>query len=172
MKLNIDNCHEFIPNFKPDRIQHFAGQLIESGKSLPPSSLMALLRTWSNGWFTTHRTQAKSNGGTKLPCIFGCSDEEDSLHHYIQCDPLWTLVISCTVNQVSLLHLSTAHKICLVNPNSLSISLCVVAFQVYHALRNTYSYEINLAVQQSDFSHIGDIACALLINLAEELNLT
>ena len=94
-----------------------------------------------------------------------------SLHHYIQCDPLWTLVISCTVNQVSLLHLSTAHKICLVNPNSLSISLCVVAFQVYHALRNTYSYEINLAVQQSDFSHIVLVACDLIINLAEAVNL-
>ena len=85
--------------------------------------------------------------------------------------PLWTLVISCTVNQISFLHLSAADKICLVNPNSVSISLCVVAFQVYYALRNTHSHEINLAVQQSDFSHIADIACALLINFAEGLNL-
>ena len=46
-----------------------------------------------------------------------------------------------------------------------------MAFQVYHALRNAYSHEINLAVQQSDFSHIAETACALLINFAEELNL-
>ena len=133
--------------------------------------MMALLRTWSNGWFTTHRTQAKRNGGIKLPCIFGCGDEEDSLHHYIHCDPLWTLVVSCTVNKSSLLHSSAAYKICLVNYNSESISLCVVAFQVYHALTNIHSHEINLAVQQSDFSHIVDIARALLSNFAEELNL-
>ena len=84
---------------------------------------------------------------------------------------MWTLVISCTVNQTSFLHVSAANKICLVNPNSVSISLCVVAFQVYHALRNTYSHEIHLAVQQSDFSHIVDISGALLIIFAEELNL-
>ena len=170
-KLKIDNSQEYASNFQSARIQHFAGQIMKSSKSLPPSSMMALLRTWSNGWFTTHRTQAKNNGGIKLPCIFGCGDEEDSLHHYICCEPLWTLVISCTVNQTSLLHLPAANKICLVNPNSVTISLWVVSFQVYHALRNTYSHEINLAVQQSDFSHIAVIACALLINFAEELNL-
>ena len=145
--------------------------MMKSCKSLPPSSMMALLRTWSNGWFTTHRTQAKNNGGIKLPCIFGCDDEEDSLHHYICCEPLWTLIISCTVNQTSLLHLPAANKICLVNPSSVNISLWVMAFQVYHALRNTYSHEITRAVQQSDFSHIAVIACGLLINFAEDLNL-
>ena len=124
--------------------------------------MMALLRTWSNGWFTTHRTQAKNNGGIKLPCIFGCDDEEDSLHHYICCELLWTLIISCTFNQTSLLHLPAANKICLVNPNSVNISLWVMASQVYHAVRNTYSHEINFATQQSDFSHIAMCACALL----------
>ena len=145
--------------------------MMKSCDSLPPSSMMALLRTWSNGWFTTHRTQAKNNGGIKLPCIFGCDDEEDSLHHCLCCQPLWTLVISCIVNQTSLLQLPAANKICLVDPDSVTISLWVMASQVHHALRNTDYTKSASHFHRSDFSHIAVIACALSINFAEELNL-
>lgn len=45
---------------------------------LPPNTQMALLRTWSNRWFTTHQTHAENSGGSRLPCILGCEGESDS----------------------------------------------------------------------------------------------
>ena len=40
-------------------------------KPLHKQSAMAILRTWSNGWFTTYRTHEPE----LFPCIFGCSDD-------------------------------------------------------------------------------------------------
>ena len=45
--------------------------------------------------------------------------------------------------------------------------LCVIAFQTYHALRNTYSCEINSPVLNSDFAHIAIISCDVLSLFSE-----
>ena len=31
-----------------------------------------------------------------MPCVFGCDEEVDSLHHYLRCEALWALVYTCT----------------------------------------------------------------------------
>ena len=80
-------------------IQHFVSQPLgtlslefkDIFSSLPLSAPMAILRTWSNGWFTTTRMHESE----VFPCIFGC-DANDSLHHYLRCEVLWTLIYSCT----------------------------------------------------------------------------
>ena len=80
-------------------VQHFVSQPLGTlslefktiFSSLPFSTPMAILRTWSNGWFTTTRMHES----VVLPCIFGC-DANNSLHHYLRCEVLWTLIYSCT----------------------------------------------------------------------------
>ena len=70
----------------------FLMELKRSLNSLPNSTSMCLLRTWSNGWFTSSRM----HDSKVLPCIFGC-DADDSLCHYLKCEPFWTVVYSLWV---------------------------------------------------------------------------
>ena len=157
--------------FSQDQIKEFAKTFKCCSKAFIPSAKMALIRTWSNGWFTSYRTQAKTTGGIKLPCIFGCDHEEDSLHHYLQCDPLWTIVVSSTCSQVDVLKWSPPQKACLVDPSPQSFALCMIAFQVYHAMRNTYQQDINQAVLNSDFCPVVCTAFELACHFAEETQL-
>ena len=127
-----------------------------------------MLRTWSNGWFTTHRTLHEATGGVRLPCIYGCGGP-DSLVHYLQCEHMWTLICSCTNSPTSSLSTPLAQRICLVNPNRSDISRCVVAFNSYHALRNNYSCDIDKAVSSSDFCDLLLTACEVMQYFAGEL---
>ena len=58
---------------------------------LPFYTPMMLIRTWSNGWFTS----IVMLESIALPCIFGC-DAEDSLNLYLTCDALRTLIYCCS----------------------------------------------------------------------------
>ena len=122
---------------------------------------MIMLRTWSNGWFTTHRTLHEARGGCRLPCIYGCGGP-DSLVHYFTCEHMWTLISSCTNSPACSLATPLPQRICLVNPNRRDISRCVVAFNTYHALRNNHPLEIDNAVSSSDFTDLLLIACEVM----------
>ena len=52
--LEIPSLH--IEPFKISRIKHFAVELQSMYSKLPYGVPMIMLRTWSNGWFTTHQT--------------------------------------------------------------------------------------------------------------------
>ena len=102
-------------------IQHFVSQPLgtlslefkDIFSSLPLSAPMAILRTWSNGWFTTTRMHESE----VFPCIFGC-DAHDSLHHYLRCEVFWTLIYSCSKCK------------CFVFPNHLMRELAFAMFPV------------------------------------------
>ena len=138
---------------------------------LPYGVPMIMLRTWSNGWFTTHRTLHEATGGARLPCIYGCGGP-DSLVHYLQCEHMWTLICSCTNSPTSSLSTPLAQRICLVNPNRSDISRCVVAFNAYHALRNNHSCDIDKAVSSSDFCDLLLTACEVMQYFSGELMYT
>ena len=50
-----------------------------------PTLAFAALRTWTSGWTTSHRMHETPIS----PCLYGCSDAQDSLCHYIDCGRLW-----------------------------------------------------------------------------------
>ena len=159
--------------FKAPTLTNFSSRINTCCRPLPSSShpQLALLRTWSNGWFTSHRVHAENDGGVRLPCIFGCEDEPDSLSHYITCDPLWTLVFSASRADSSILQSATAHKLCLIDPSPESVARCVIAYQSYHALRNTYSNVIDDAVSSFDFTPLVFTACEVMCEFAESIGL-
>ena len=115
---------------------------------------------------------AEKDGGVRLPCIFGCADKPDSLSHYIECDPLWTLVCSASRADSSILRSSTALRLCLVDPCPESVARCVISFQSYHALRNTYATLIDDAVSSGDFIDVNLTAYEVLCEFAESIGLT
>ena len=64
--LEIPSLH--VEPFKSCNIKHFAAKLKTVYSKLPYGVPMIMLRTWSNGWFTTHRTLHEATGGCRLPC--------------------------------------------------------------------------------------------------------
>ena len=167
--LEIPRPH--IEPFTISRIKHFAFELQSLYSKLPYGVPMIMLRTWSNGWFTTHRTLHEATGGARLPCIYGCGGP-DSLVHYLQCEHMWTLICSCTNSPTCSLSTPLAQRICLVNPNRSDISRCVVAFNAYHALRNNHSCDIDKAVSSSDFCDLLLTACEVIQYFSSELMYT
>ena len=63
--LEVPSLH--IEPFKIDRIKHFAFELQSLYSKLPYGVPMIMLRTWSNGWFTTHRTLHEVSGWCRPP---------------------------------------------------------------------------------------------------------
>ena len=59
-------------------------------KRLPTAWATTILKTWANGWTTTHRLHAPQ---VRL-CVFGCAHRPDTLHHYLRCRILWDAAAS------------------------------------------------------------------------------
>ena len=117
-----------------DRIKHIC-------KPLPHGAVITLLRTWSNGWFTTHRIGGRAD---RRPCIFGCEGCYDELKHYITCEPLWTLLHTCVGSSTMDLTRDVGCRLCLVSSASpWDAARLMTAFQAYHAVRNIHDLKIN-----------------------------
>jgi len=133
---------------------------------------MAVIKSWGNAWITTERFHESE----RLPCVFGCGGK-DKTSHYFLCDHLWTLLIGCIVPRTSPLYSSTDPRVkvgirlCLISPSPLNIALCMVAFKVYHAIKQDYRLEVNRAIALEDFQEILDIAHELILHLTKEFNL-
>ena len=48
---------------------------------LRPNDSLKIIKTWLNGWATSHRMHED----ILLPCLLGCATGEDSLRHYVMC---------------------------------------------------------------------------------------
>jgi hypothetical protein len=67
-------------------------------------------------------------------CVF-CYGGVDVLHHYIRCDHLWTLLISCAKLDKKWLFASPAHRSGFVEPSTTSLLPLTVAFRVYLSMK-------------------------------------
>ena len=123
---------------------------------------MTILRTWSNGWFTSDRTSAD-----KQRCFLGC-EGMDSLTHYLRCDPLWTLLHSSCGSRVDALNEPFGKRVCLYDYSSANIARCVVAFQVYHAMRNNHHEIIREAHASACFDEVLDTFVRVANHFAAE----
>ena len=128
------------------------------GAALPSSFPMCLLRTWSNGWFTSTRMHEPKI----LPCIFGCG-AGDCLHHYLECEVLWTLVYCCFNCNVSIfVNSSNSSRACIHNLNPCKMAHLYTAYSVYHALRKLHSDSIHNAISSDDFNSVQSHAIELI----------
>ena len=66
-------------------------------------------------------------------CVFCCGGG-DALHHYLRCDHLWTLLISCAHLDTKWLIATPAQRLVFVEPNATSLLLITVASRVYHGM--------------------------------------
>ena len=134
--------------------------------SLPLSAPMSILRTWSNGWFTT----TQMHESKVFSCIFGC-DANDSLHHYLRCEVLWTLIYSCTKCKYFVFSQSLDEKTCICD---VSLSKCIrlfEAFSTYHSLRKLHSDIVSNAISSGDFELVLEAALELIMHFAPEADM-
>ena len=54
-------------------------------KGIGVANRAKVLKTWLNGWVTSHRMSEP----VLLNCIVGCADEPDDLKHYLQCSRMY-----------------------------------------------------------------------------------
>ena len=155
-------------------IQHFVSQPLGTlslefkniFSSLPLSAPMAILRTWSNGWFTTTRMHESE----VFPCIFGC-DAHDSLHHYLRCEVLWTLIYSCTKCKYFVFSQSFDERTCICNVSRSNCMRLFAAFSTYHSLRKLHSDIVSNAISSGDFELVLEAALELIMHFAPEADM-
>ena len=91
---------------------------------------MSVMKSWANAWTTSSRMHE----AICLPCILGCDDCTDSLNHYVICDPLWSIVISCSSNQCEHLRCGPFSKLGLEASPMIWWRMLSIAFSCYHAI--------------------------------------
>ena len=94
------------------------------------AAAVKVLKGWCNGWATSRRFQER----VKLPCVFGCCNEQDDLHHYLTCPHLYA-IWSFLVGGVSSDPLIRWGR---VNPNAASMLQIVCVFAGCHAVRRHF----------------------------------
>ena len=125
--------------------------------ALPLSTPMALIRTWSNGWFTSIRMHES----IALPCIFGC-DAEDNLDHYLKCDILWTLIYCCNNCKTTIFRQTIDNKACVRGLCRANLARLYTAFSTYHSLRKLHTEQITEAISSGNFNSVHETAIELI----------
>jgi len=112
---------------------------------------MAVVKSWANAWTTSTRMHEPQ----LLPCIFGCPNCEDSLDHYLCCDPLWTAVISCSFKYAELLQAGPFSKLGL-GGSSAWLQMLAIAFSCYHAIKMSHRDEILKFLESGHLCQVHD----------------
>ena len=94
-KMSSLPCVEISPDFFSSSSFKSVVPLV---RSLGPRGASAVVKACANPWVISSRMREHA----VLPCVFGCG-AVDSFEHYLSCDALWILVISCTHGRSELL---------------------------------------------------------------------
>jgi hypothetical protein len=149
-KLETFDCLDSEVILSNDSLASAASRL----KKLGPRIAMCVIKTWANAWTTSTRMHE----AYELPCIFGCQGCEDDLEHYLICDPLWTVVISCSSGQSELLHAGPFTKLGLAFDDSSIVwwKKIAIAFSCYHAIKMSHRFEILSCHESGNFCQVED----------------
>ena len=100
-------------------------------KQLKASDSMKVIKTWLNGWTTSHRMREDIT----FDCLLGCNEGRDTFSHYVMCPHLFHLMRYFLPNCSScpLVRLGVAAPI----RSSLLTLACT--FSAYHALKSKVS---------------------------------
>ena len=106
-----------------------------------------------------------------LLCIFGCDEGSDSLHHYLRCEILWTLVYTCAnSNNAYVLSQSLPERFCLCNTSPVFLMRLYSATATYHKLRKLHSETVENAISLNDWSEVYDVAMQLIKTYCADFN--
>ena len=100
--------------------------------TLNPAAMSKVLKTWTNGWITSHRMHEEH----EHPCLLGCHGKIDDLSHYVQCPYIYA-IIKFLIPEVSSDPLT---RLGLVKTSEYELKIVCCIFSAYHGLRaNVYA---------------------------------
>ena len=114
------------------------GDLRESLKFYSKYIVFSVIRTWANGWVTSHQMPET----VRCDCLLGCNGEPDDLHHYLRCERLWralktVLKASSTVPPL-MTNASILEKLAITGTSDrLVLNICLVS-HAYHTIKANY----------------------------------
>ena len=108
---------------------------------------MLTTKTYVNAWATTHRYHES----IRLPCIFGCNNEKDTLSHYLSCDRLWRVVAKHSRVQI---RASILDKLGVKDPMPERFKNLALAFAIYHAMKLSHRNLIDSVLANRDFHEL------------------
>ena len=117
---------------------------------------LCLIQTWEKSWTTSTRFHESV---CLPPCIFGCA-AKDEQRHYIACEPLWTIIHSCTGARCTDLDSDPSELICLSKPSLRTVRRLFTAYCCYHKLRFENREEIDGTVCANDFEMVIELLIA------------
>ena len=88
---------------------------------------LKVIKTWLNGWATSHRMHEDP----MLDCILGCKNAPDSMNHYVFCPHLFAFqrFLFGNISEDPLIRFGMK------SPNSDSFKVLSCLFSAYHALK-------------------------------------
>ena len=108
-------------------------------RAYPHHVILTIVRSWANGWTTTHRMHEPH----PLQCFFGCPGCKDDLQHYLRCDRLWRAlksVLKRTATSISfpLFAATISDKLAITRTTANRVlELCAITHS-YYVLKNCY----------------------------------
>ena len=97
--------------------------------SLNSSSAIKVLKTWVNGWASSHRYHE----AIVYPCLLGCRGGLDDLSHYVKCPHLFALTKFCVPSTSS----DPLTRIGLIHPSVEQYKVMCCTFCGYHAVHRS-----------------------------------
>ena len=134
-------------------------------KCVGPSMVTTVIKSFTNSWITSHRFHEDK----RWPCIFGCEGGLDTFEHYLGCDPLWTILVSCAGLGTAALHDSPVQRLGLANPTKQRFILITLASRCFHGIRMNHSAQVDLAIRERDFSNVQTLLLELALIHFKEL---
>ena len=161
----IDPWHGFVnrrldtlgPQCRPFNFDQSRVEFCKNAKEVGPGIMMTVIKAMSNSWVTSRRFHEE----TRLSCIFGCEGQEDTLAHYLSCEPFWTLLISSCRLGMEWLSVPPSSRLGVNDPSRISFLLITVASRVYHAIRRDNPEAVRHAFAQGDFCRVHDLVIEL-----------
>ena len=95
------------------------------------------------------------------PPLYFTWEGQDYLTHYLECDCLWTILITAANLDCSFLSLSASAKLGLMHPSEVRFKLLAGAFLVYHAIKSSHWDVVHLALSSGEFSHVHELMLRL-----------
>ena len=92
-----------------------------------PQRKAKVIKTWLNGWITSHRMHED----LLHECLLGCPDQADKLAHYVMCPRIYATALFFVSSTSS----NPLERIGLLHPSQDSLLICACTFSAYHGLK-------------------------------------
>ena len=130
-------------------------------RSIDAATAVAWIKTISNGWCTSYRMQEE----IKLPCVFGCYEQKDTLKHYLECSILISIVHELSKNTLGP---NRIHRLLLASPTKQAAIQLAMMYNAYHTTKVGHRETVLQAITRRRFAKVISITRSVVTDLCDK----